>query len=77
MIKQKNISFAQRLKAAKKILGREYVTITRRKYPNFTASQIRNVMNQGVENWEILHALEDIARIIEKNFVQNKQDLVG
>lgn len=69
MVKQKNPEFASRLIKAKNTIGRQYVPFIRKKYPEFTASQLRNVSNNGQESWEILEAFEDVARIIEKNFV--------
>lgn len=73
MVKQKNKEFADRLTKAKEAIGREYVPFVRKKYPDLTSSQIRNVVNNGVENYQVLVAMEDVARIIEKNFAQKEQ----
>ncbi len=59
----KDPSFTVRIEAARKKLGFHYGVMLRAKYPQFQRQKMLNVVHNGLIDWDLLKALEDVAGI--------------
>jgi hypothetical protein len=75
-MKKDKDTFTQRLAEAKKHLPYRYGSAVRAIYPQITYQRLHNVMNAGLQNWEVLAALEDIAGR-QKKFLKKSKESVA
>lgn len=64
MAKIRDVEFEARFLKVKSELGWHYAAIVNKKFPQFSLDQIRSVANRNTENWEILRAMEECAKIL-------------
>lgn len=70
MKKTPSAEFAERVRAVRKNLPSRYMSLLDYEFPKkFSTSKVYNVMNAGLEDLEVLEALEQIAQKYESSKV--------